>query len=281
MRYKKILLTITPADETAREILIAQLSETGFDSFMETDEGLEAYISEDLYQPLDGTLIPFLNTPDYQINISTEDLENKNWNEEWEKNYFKPIVIGSQCLIRSPFHEKPVESPRFEILIEPKMAFGTGYHETTSLMIQHLLEMDLTRFNVLDMGCGTGILGILAALKGAQKILGIDIDEWAVENAKENIKNNHISNMEAVLGDASLLRKYQKFDLILANINRNILLEDMPLYNHNTKPGTQILLSGFYREDLAKIESVTASLNWQQISLKEQNNWVAVSYRKK
>ncbi|WP_291859818.1 50S ribosomal protein L11 methyltransferase [Marinilabilia sp.] len=281
MQYKKILLQISPTDETAREILIAQLSETGFDSFMETDEGLEAYISKDRYQPLNGTLIPFLNTPDYQINITTEDLEDKNWNEEWEKNYFKPIVIGDQCLVRSPFHEKPAEAPLYEILIEPKMAFGTGYHETTSLMIQHLLEMDLTQFNVLDMGCGTGILGILAALKGALKILGIDIDEWAVENAKENIKNNQITNMEVALGDTSLFRGNQKFDLILANINRNILLEDMPLYDQNTATGTHIFLSGFYREDLPKIESVATRLDWKQISLKEQNNWVAVSYRKK
>jgi ribosomal protein L11 methyltransferase len=281
MQYKKTILKIAPADDTAREILIAQLSETGYDSFMETDEGLEAYIPIDHYTPLNGDLIPFLNAPDYNFSITSENLEEKNWNEEWEKNYFKPIVIGDKCLVRSPFHEKPVENPMYEILIEPKMAFGTGYHETTTLMILHLLELDSKGLHVLDMGCGTAILGILAAMRGASQVLGIDIDEWATSNAEENIKNNQVSNMEIQLGDASLLGKNQQFDVILANINRNILLEDIPRYDHSAKPGTLIYLSGFYQDDLPKIETVTSKLNWQRISIKEQNNWVAVSYRKK
>jgi ribosomal protein L11 methyltransferase len=281
MQYKKTAIKITPVDETAREILIAQLSETGYDSFMETDEGLEAYIPADLYIPIDRDQVPFLNAPDYHFSITSEDLEEKNWNEEWEKNYFKPIIIGDQCLVRSPFHEKPIEDPAYEILIEPKMAFGTGYHETTSLMIQHLLELNLRGFQILDMGCGTGILGILASMKGASRVSGIDIDQWATENAEENIKINRIANMDIHLGDASSLSEKQKFDIILANINRNILLDDMPQYNQAAKPGTQIFLSGFYQEDLPRIEKVTSQLNWQQISIKEQNNWVAVSYRKK
>jgi ribosomal protein L11 methyltransferase len=281
MQYKKTAIKITPVDETAREILIAQLSETGYDSFMETDEGLEAYIPADLYIPIDRDQVPFLNAPDYHFSITSEDLEEKNWNEEWEKNYFKPIIIGDQCLVRSPFHEKPIEDPAYEILIEPKMAFGTGYHETTSLMIQHLLELNLRGFQILDMGCGTGILGILASMKGASRVSGIDIDQWATENAEENIKINRIANMDIHLGDASSLSEKQKFDIILANINRNILLDDMPQYNQAAKPGTQIFLSGFYKEDLPRIEKVTSQLNWQQISIKEQNNWVAVSYRKK
>ncbi len=281
MHYKKTILKITPADDTAKEILIAQLSETGYDSFMETDEGLEAYIPEDHYKPLTGELIPFLKTPDYNITITNEDLEEKNWNEEWEKNYFKPIVIGDKCLVRSPFHEKPVENPLYEILIEPKMAFGTGYHETTRLMMLHLLDMNPKGLQVLDMGCGSAILGILAAMRGASTILGVDIDKWATSNAEENIKNNNITNMEIQLGDASLLNKNQQFDVILANINRNILLEDMPQYDQSAHTGTQIYLSGFYKEDLSKIETVTSQLNWERISIKEQNNWVAVSYRKK
>lgn len=281
MQYKKSILKITPVDDTAREILIAQLSETGYDSFMETDEGLEAYIPKDLFTPLNGDLIPFLNAPNYQFTITSEDPEEKNWNEEWEKNYFKPIVIGDKCLVRSPFHEKPVENPSYEILIEPKMAFGTGYHETTTLMILHLLELNSEGLRVLDMGCGTAILGILTAMRGASRVLGIDIDTWATANAEENIKNNNITNMEIQLGDASVLSKDLQFDVILANINRNILLEDMPRYDESARPGTLIYLSGFYQQDLPKIETVTSQLDWQRISIKEQNNWVAVSYRKK
>ncbi|RCW29446.1 50S ribosomal protein L11 methyltransferase [Marinilabilia salmonicolor] len=281
MKYKKININISPADDTAREIIIAQLSNIGYDSFMETEDGLEAYISEDDYRPLDEELLPFLIAPAYKFEISAEDLEEKNWNEEWEKNYFKPIVISDQCLVRSPFHEKPEITPRYEILIEPKMAFGTGYHETTTLMVQYLLETDSANTDVLDMGCGTGILGILAAMREAKNILGIDIDKWAVENALENIKINNISNMQVQMADASFLGKSRRYDIILANINRNILLEDMPRYDLTTKTGTQIFLSGFYREDLPKIDSVASQLNWQQISIKEQNNWVAVSYRKK
>lgn len=281
MKYKKIIIKITPSDETAREIVIAQLSEIGYDSFMEIEEGLEAYIQEDIYSQLNGELLPFLNAADYKFEISSEDLEEKNWNEEWEKNYFKPIVISDQCLVRSPFHEKPNITPRYEILIEPKMAFGTGYHETTSLMIQYLLETESTGTEVLDMGCGTGILGILASMRGAKNILGIDIDKWAVENAIENIKINNISNMQVQMADASFLDQSRKFDIILANINRNILLEDMPRYNLTTKSGSQLFMSGFYREDLPKIDIVASQLNWQQISVKEQNNWMAVSYRKK
>jgi len=281
MAYKKAILKITPADDNAREILIAQLSDAGYDSFMETDEGLEAYISKDLFTPLNGDLIPFLNASDYRFTITSEDLEEKNWNEEWEKNYFKPIVIGDKCLVRSPFHEKPLKNPMYEILIEPKMAFGTGYHETTTLMILHLLELDSEGLRVLDMGCGTAILGILASMRGASQVLGIDIDKWAAANAEENIRNNNIDNMEIQLGDASLLIDNQQFDVILANINRNILLEDMPRYDKSAKPGTLIYLSGFYQQDLSKIETVTSQLNWQRISIKEQNNWVAVSYRKK
>lgn len=281
MQYKKINIKITPVDETAREILVAQLAELEYDSFMETEEGLEAYITTDQYRPLNGELVPFLITTDYQFEIAIEDLENKNWNEEWEKNYFKPIFIGNQCLVRSPFHEQPAEKPRYEILIEPKMAFGTGYHETTSLMIQHLLELNIEGKRVLDMGCGTGILGILTSMRGADKVLGIDIDQWATENAKENLQINGIENMEIQLGDASLLSKNQQFDIILANINRNILLKDLPQYDQTTRPGSAIFLSGFYQEDLSKIEEVASKLNWEQILCKEQNNWVAVSYRKK
>jgi ribosomal protein L11 methyltransferase len=279
MTYKKTKIKITPPDETAKEILIAQMGELGYDSFMETDEGLEAYITSDLFQPFSNQEMPFLSSSDYSFEISTEDLEEKNWNEEWEKNYFKPIVIGSQCLVRSPFHEAPPKA-RYEILIEPRMAFGTGYHETTSLMIEHLLEFDSSDLKILDMGCGTGILGILASMRGAANIKGIDIDQWAVENAKHNITVNHVSNMAIFEGDATLLNATDSFDCLLANINRNILLQDLEKYHLSTKEDGTIFLSGFYSEDVEKINAKAHSLGWKHLSTKEQNNWVALSYRK-
>lgn len=281
MAHKKINLKISPATEASREIFIALLSELGYESFLESAEGLEAYIEEDLFQPLDQNNLPILNSPEYTVEISEEDLEEKNWNEEWEKNYFKPIIIGNNCLVRSTFHEKPAQAMKYEILINPKMAFGTGYHETTSLIIQFLLELNVADQHVLDMGCGTGILGILAALRGARKVEGIDVDHWAAENAMENLQLNNINNMEIHLGDASLLQNNQKYDTILANINRNILMEDMHRYDGVAKKGTIILMSGFYEEDFQKINQKAKSLNWEHVSIKEQNKWIAVSYRKK
>lgn len=279
MTYKKTTIQIFPVDDNAREILIAQLSVLGYESFMETEEGLEGFIQSDLFQPLKQEILPFLGSSTYNFEITTEDLEEKNWNEQWEKNYFKPILIGDQCLVRSPFHEVSPHT-RYEILIEPKMAFGTGYHETTKLMTEHLLELNIEGQDVMDMGCGTGILGILASMRGASRVTGIDTDQWAVNNALENLSLNNITNMEIILGNASSIDSMGSFDLFLANINRNILLEDMPLYNHSVKVNGTIILSGFYSEDLGKIDVQAKSLGWTQILTKEQNNWIAVSYRK-
>lgn len=281
MTHNKTIINITPADQAAKEILIAQLSEIGYDSFMETEEGIEAYIPSGEEMPVNEETVPFLSVPDYKFDIRTETLEDKNWNEEWEKNYFKPIVISNKCLVRSPFHTTDITSS-YEILIDPRMAFGTGYHETTSLVLTHLLEMDVTHLRILDIGCGTAILAILASKKGAGYIVGIDNDPWAVDNARDNLQLNHINNVEILAGDASLLNQYDDtFDLVLANINRNILLEDMAAYNNVVNEGGHVILSGFYSEDVALIDEKARSLGWEHILTKEQNNWIAVSYRKK
>jgi len=281
MTHDKTIINITPADQAAKEILIAQLSEIGYDSFMETEEGVEAYIPPGEDRPVNEKTVPFLAVPDYKFDIRTETLEDKNWNEEWEKNYFKPIVIGNQCLVHSSFHQTDINA-RYEILIDPRMAFGTGYHETTNLVLTHLLEMDISNLRVLDMGCGTAILAILASMKGAKDIVGIDNDPWAVDNARDNLRLNHINNVEILAGDASLLENYtEAFDLVLANINRNILLEDMPPYHQVLHEGGQIILSGFYSEDMALIDEKAQSLGWEHLLTKEQNNWIAVAYRKK
>ncbi|MFW5890249.1 MAG: 50S ribosomal protein L11 methyltransferase [Marinilabiliaceae bacterium] len=281
MTHNKTIINITPPDQAAKDILIAQLSQIGFDSFMETEEGIEAYIPSNKDLTVNEETVPFLAWPEYTLKIRTETIEDKNWNEEWEKNYFKPIVIGNQCLIRSPFHKTGLTAS-YEILIDPRMAFGTGYHETTSLVLTHLLEMDVSNFQILDMGCGTAILAILASMKGARDIVGIDNDPWAVDNARDNLQLNHIHNVEIISGDAGLLDRYaDTFDLLLANINRNILLEDMPFYQNVLKQDARVILSGFYSEDVPLIDEKARSLNWEHILTKEQNNWIAVSYRKK
>ncbi len=279
MTYQKVTIQITPASEEISEIFVALLSEMQYEGFRETTNSLEAYIPSHLYVPLSKKNVSILNSPDYHFEISVEALEDINWNEEWEKNYFKPIIINDQCLIRSPFQEAPAKC-RYEILIEPRMAFGTGYHETTSLMLQHLIETNLDGLRVLDMGCGTGILGILAAMKGARQVTAIDNDHWAVENARDNLQLNTVTNMTIEQGDAQMLSTLAPFDIIAANINRNILLQDMSLYNRALKPGGTIFMSGFYTQDIDKIHSEALRQQWLPIFTKTQNNWVALAYSK-
>ena len=276
MEYKKATFTLKPYSSEASEIAMALLGDMGFESFVETNDGFEAYIQTQLFDEdiLKTLYIPFAET---EFDYSTETIPDQNWNEYWEKNYFSPIVINNQCVVRSPFH-KDYPEVEHQIVIEPKMAFGTGHHETTAMMIEHILETDMNSKNVLDMGCGTGILGILASMRGAAEVTGIDIDTWCVENSIENCRLNNIANMEILLGDASLLTSEKKFDVILANINRNILLEDISRYRKVLNDTGVLMLSGFYDNDLDKIDE-TAQLNGMFIKNKKENNhWVAVTY---
>lgn len=279
MKYQKVTIQIEPFNNQMVEILIAWLSEMGYEGFQEIDEGLEAYVPLHLFSPLSADNLPALANPGFRFQISSQRLEEKNWNEEWEKNYFKPIVIADKCLIRSPFQQPPA-SCEYEILVEPRMAFGTGHHETTSLMLQHLMEANLKNLRILDMGCGTGILGILGSMKGAREVVGIDNDHWAVENARDNLIINGIKNMTIEQGDADTLKKLPPFNTILANINRNILLNDMKHYNQVLVPGGIIYLSGFYTEDLQKIDQEAKRLSWNTVLTKKHNNWMAIAYSK-
>ena len=276
MEYTKVSFSIKPNTQAAQEILTAQLAEFAFDSFEETPDGLNAYIPSSEYSAQDVKSIQILHGDEFYISFEAEAMPDQNWNETWEKYYFDPIVIGNKCVIHSAFHTD-VPKAQYNILIEPKMAFGTGHHETTGLMVKHIIDMDFTNKNVLDMGCGTGILGILAAMRGAKKVLGIDIEEWAFNNANENISSNNIKNMEVLCGDASLLGQ-QKFDVILANINRNILLEDISKYKQVLNDGGTLLLSGFYTNDLVAINKECNANNLIKKIVQEDNNWVAVAY---
>ena len=256
------------------EILIAELGYAGFESFVETEEGVTAYIQKEEWHDAILEDIYILNSDEFEISYTYEEIEQINWNEEWEKN-FNPIIVDGMCSVRAPFHAKP--DVRYDIVIEPKMSFGTGHHETTHMMIQHLLKNDLRDKSVLDMGCGTGVLAILAEMKGAHPIDAIDYDNWCYLNSLENVERNHCSNITVLEGDASLL-KDQKYDVIIANINRNILLNDLGSYSKCLKANGMIFLSGFYKNDIPAIEEMC---NRYELTLRdslEKNNWVALKF---
>lgn len=265
--------------EPGADILLAELGELAFDSFVETEEGLSAYIQEH-----DNTTdllndVYILSNPEFKVSYQTEEIEQVNWNEEWEKN-FEPINVDDLCYVRAPFHE--AKNVLYEIVIEPKMSFGTGHHETTFMMMKHLLNIDVTDMEVLDMGCGTAILAILALMKGAKHADAIDIDNWCYLNSIENAERNNITNIDVYEGDADLLAdKTNKYDLVIANINRNILLNDMEAYSKTLKTGGIILFSGFYTEDITAIEEAANQQNMFLDYQLERNNWASLKFIKK
>jgi ribosomal protein L11 methyltransferase len=274
MNYFEINFFINPFEEYISDVLISELGEIGFDSFVSTETGLDAYALETAFDEakLKNLLsdFPFEASIDYKVT----QIESKNWNEEWEKHYFEPIVIGNECVIHSSFH-KNVPKAKYDIVIDPKMAFGTGHHETTSLVIGRLLQMDLQDKTLLDMGCGTAVLAILAAMRGAKGIIAIDIDTWCTENSIENIAMNNLQDIDVQLGGAELLAGLH-FDIVLANINRNILLADMEQYAACLSSGGELYMSGFYVQDIPLIEAEANRNGLTLIDYHEKNNWVAV-----
>ena len=267
--------TIDPV-ELGSEILIAELGEKAFESFIETETGISAFVQKDLWDTNILEDIQILSNPEFKIEYTFEEIEQVNWNEEWEKN-FEPIDVDGKCHVRAPFHEKT--SAEYDIVIEPKMSFGTGHHETTHMMIQHLLETDLVGKKTLDMGCGTAILAILAEMKGAQPIDAIDIDNWCYLNSIENAERNNCKHISVYEGDASLLIG-KKYDIIIANINRNILLNDMQQYVACLNENGILFLSGFYTEDIPVISESCTSKGLTYVKQFERNNWVAMKFVK-
>lgn len=267
--------TIEPL-ELGSEILIAELGEKAFESFIETETGISAFVQKDLWDTNILEDIQILDNPEFKIEYTFEEIEQVNWNEEWEKN-FEPIDVDGKCHVRAPFHEKT--NAEFDIVIEPKMSFGTGHHETTHMMIQHLLETDLVGKKTLDMGCGTAILAILVEMKGAQPIDAIDIDNWCYLNSIENAERNNCKHISVYEGDASLLVG-KKYDVIIANINRNILLNDMQQYVACLNENGILFLSGFYTEDIPVISESCTSKGLTYVKQFERNNWVALKFKK-
>lgn len=260
--------------QPAVEILIAELGYAGFESFVETEEGVTAYIQKEEWYDTILENVQILKSDEFKISYTFEDIEQVNWNAEWEKN-FNPIIVDDQCSVRAPFHEKP--DTKFDIVIEPKMSFGTGHHETTHMMIQHILKNDMDDKSVLDMGCGTGVLAILAAMKGAKPVDAIDIDNWCYINSLENVERNGALDITVQEGDASLLEN-KTYDIIIANINRNILLKDMKVYKKCLNQGGHLFLSGFYDNDIPLITEEANTLNLNLKHQIERNNWVSMHF---
>jgi ribosomal protein L11 methyltransferase len=262
--------------ELGSEILIAELGEKAFESFIETETGISAYVQKELWSENILEDVQILDNSEFNISYTFEEIEQVNWNEEWEKN-FEAIEVDGKCHVRAPFHEKT--NAEYDIVIEPKMSFGTGHHETTHMMIQHILETDFTNKKTLDMGCGTAILAILAEMKGAQPIDAIDIDNWCYLNSIENAERNNCKHISVYEGDASLLAG-KKYDIIIANINRNILLNDMQQYVDCLNTNGILFLSGFYTEDIPVISESCTSKGLTYVKQFERNNWVALKFVK-
>lgn len=278
MKYLEFAFRTTPCTETANDVLSAVLGEVGFESFIEAPDGITAYIQKDLFNEaaLQEAISDF-PLPDTQIGYTFQDAEDKDWNEEWEKNFFQPIVIGDRCVIHSSFHHDAPKA-EYDIVINPQMAFGTGHHETTSLIIGELLDSELQGKSLLDMGCGTSILAILARMRGAALCTAIDIDEWCVRNSLENIELNGVDSITVSQGDASSLEGKGPFDVVIANINRNILLNDMKQYVRCMHPGSELYMSGFYVDDIPVIQAEAERNGLHLVHHQEKNRWAAVKF---
>ena len=282
MDYIKVTFRTEDVEEWANDLLASMLGEVGFESFEETSRGIVGYcpapaFDEDAMKqtvaelPIDDTSL---------IAYRIETIADQNWNAVWEQNGYEPIEVSSECIIHGSNKEFS-QDYKYDIIINPVQSFGSGYHETTRMILTYLLEMDIEDKAVLDMGCGTGVLGILACLRGAGSLVAIDIDEWSWRNAIENIEANDIEGAEVIHGDASQLAEFPNcFDIVLANINRNILLNDMEAYIGAMTNSAQLIMSGFYLEDLDMIRSKAESLGLHYLDHRTDNDWTAVRFTK-
>ena len=274
MKYYEVDFNLSPTSSDACDLLAAIAGEAGFETFEETDNGLKGYVQQQLFdrEQLDLLLqsFPF---PDVNVNYTVTEAEDRDWNEQWEQEGFEPIVVNNRLVIHDGRH-LPEQTYPLSIEIDAHLAFGTGTHETTRMVCATLLGLSPHR--VLDCGCGTGILGIAAMKLGANECVAYDIDEWSVDNTRHNAVINQVE-LTPLLGDATILNKVEgTFDLVMANINRNILLQDMPRFREKMAPGAFLILSGFYTDDVPLLTEKAASLGLKPISQKEENGWACI-----
>lgn len=277
--YIEVRFELSPCDEIATDVLAALLCEYDYESFVPDETGLTAYIKKELYKEEVLTQVVSDFPLENKIRYAHEIIEGQDWNSEWEKNYFKPIVVKDKCVIHSSFH-KDIPQLQYDIVIDPKMAFGTGHHATTSLIIEQLLEMEMESKSVIDMGTGTGILAILSHMRGAKNISAIEIDPVAHANAIENLKINGADIVNLILGDASSLSNLSSVDVFIANINRNIITQDIESYVCALNRGGIMLLSGFYEEDIPVIMKVAEPLGLKYVTHKVKDKWSCLKLSK-
>lgn len=273
--YYALRLDVEPCSADATDLLAYLLGEAGYESFVPDDKGLTAYVPAALYsdEAVRTALEEFCF--DATVTASAELVEGRDWNAEWERNYFRPIVVGERCVVHSSFHTD-VPKAEYDIVIDPKMAFGTGHHATTSLILTRLLDMDLQGRSLIDVGTGTGILAILAAMRGAVPVAGIEIDRFAWENACDNVRLNGHPEIAVLCGDASLLQSLAPADAVVANINRNVILGDIRAYAAAMRPGATLLLSGFYEADCAMVEEAAVAAGLTAAGRTVRDNWACV-----
>lgn len=275
MNYDVYHIQLTPSDDATREIVMALLAAAGFDSFLETDEGCDAYIDHQQFAREEVTaILDEIQLPDISISYTVEQLEQRDWNEQWEQQGFQPIIIQDLCAIHRP--DQPVQTLPYDIKVEPRMAFGSGTHETTAQLVELLLRSDLCQRSCLDMGCGTGILAICMSLAGASHVTAIDIDQFSVENTRENCTLNNINNVSVLHGDASAITG--DFDLIVANIHRNIIIADLPIYVRHLHNGGTLLVSGFFTDDIPALRQAASQYGLQLSDQQERNGWAVLRF---
>ena len=278
--YREVRFDMTPCSEDATDLLAAFLADVGYESFVPDQDGLTAYVPASAWSK-DAVDNVILNFPmDTNIRVKEELVEGRDWNAEWEKNYCQPIVVGDECVIHSTFHHD-IPKVKYDIVIDPKMAFGTGHHATTAQVIESILAIDMRERTVIDMGTGTAILSILAAMRGATSVTAIEIDDFAYANAIENVNINGVSDVvKLVNGDAAALSGVEQADIFLANINRNVILEDIDKYALHLRDGGTMILSGFYEADVPMIESAARPLGFVTEAIRSRDKWTALTLRK-